>query len=329
MNHIRFDEPGILPCVILGAGAAGHAAAVWLDSYKVPFVWIARGAVGGMLRRVYNKLVNVPGQNFAHGPAISDGIEAQIEASKFDPPRALAIEKITREQEHFVLRADTGEELHARVVILATGTEYRTLDVPGSSQSDLVFNEDSAIISYSASRDGERLSGKEVAVVGGGDAAFENALILAKHDCKVHLLLRSLPSARRAFVGKVKAIEGITIHQVPTVVEKVEQQTPEMLRLHLSHGDESPNSTLEVEGMVIRIGVKPTYPELGFDVERDASGYIHVDSEQSTSVPRLLAVGDVTSHKLRAIVCAASSGATAALTAAELLGAFRFDEDEI
>ena len=110
MNHIRFDEPGILPCVILGAGAAGHAAAVWLDSYKVPFVWIARGAVGGMLRRVYNKLVNVPGQNFAHGPEISDGIEAQIEASKFDPPRALAIEKITREQEHFVLRADTGEE---------------------------------------------------------------------------------------------------------------------------------------------------------------------------------------------------------------------------
>lgn len=329
MNNIRFDAPGIHPCVILGAGTAGHAAAVWLDSYKVPFVWIAGGEVGGMLRRVYNKLVNVPGQNFAHGPALSEGLEQQIEASKFDPPRALSIEKITREQEHFTLHAEGGESLKARVVILATGTKYRTLDIPGASQSELVYNEDSAIISYSASRDGERLAGKEVAVIGGGDAAFENALILAKHACKVHLLLRSLPSARRAFVGKVKETKGVTIHPVPTTVRRVEQKSPETLRLHLAHGEGAPDSTLDVGGMVIRIGVAPTCPRLAFDIERDASGYIHVDAEQSTSTPRLLAAGDVTSHKLRAIVCAASQGATAALTAAELLGAFRFDEDEI
>ena len=167
MKPIRFaDFNSIHPCVILGAGVAGHAAAVWLDSYGVPFDWIADGGeVGGMLRRVYNKLVNVPGETFPHGPALVEGIIGQIDKSKFSSPRDARITKIIRDEGFFRLNTEAGEDVLARVVILATGTVYETLDVPGAQPSDLVFNEDSAIISYSASRDGERLAGKEVAVV--------------------------------------------------------------------------------------------------------------------------------------------------------------------
>lgn len=329
MKPIRFaDFNSIHPCVILGAGVAGHAAAVWLDSYGVPFEWIADGGeVGGMLRRVYNKLVNVPGETFPHGPALVEGITGQIDKSKFSSPRDARITKIIREEGFFRLNTKAGEDVLARVVILATGTVYETLDVPGAQPSDLVFNEDSAIISYSASRDGERLAGKEVAVVGGGDAAFENALILAKHGCKVHLLLRSLPSARRSFVGKVKQRDEITIHPIPTEIECVEQRTPDTLRLHLKRG--SASEMLDVGGLVIRIGVKPTLPAFETSPKTDGSGFIHVDDEQCTNIPRLLAAGDVTSRKLRAIVNAASAGATAALTAAELLGVFDYDEGEV
>lgn len=330
MKLITFARQGVEPCVILGAGVAGHAAAVWLDSYRVPFRWIsAGGQIGGMLERVYNKLVNVPGHTVAHGPALIEDLLAQIEAARFGPPEDMTIERIEDLGPHLALHVEgEAEPLLARVVIVATGTRYKTLAIPGIERTDRVTHQDSAIVSYSASQDAERFRGEEVAVIGGGDAAFEGAMILAQHDCRVHLLLRSRPKARRAFVGAAREDERITTWPIPTTVSRVEPvEGGERVRLELDRGDEP--AELEVSGLFLRVGVEPVCPAIAPEPERDEDGHLIVDADQRTSVPRLLAAGDITAHPLRSIVSAAAGGARAALATAHELGAFGVTADEV
>lgn len=322
------DDDSIAPCAIIGGGVAGHATAVWLDAYGVPFRWIAStGEVGGILHRVFNTLVNVPGHRFDHGRDLSDGIARQVERASFDPPEAQHIERIHATPEYFELYPADAPMWKARVVVVATGTQYTRLEVPGGEDSAHVTHEDSAFISYSASQDGARFAGQRVGVVGGGDAAFENALILAGHSCEVHLFLRSRPKARRAFVNKVHAHEAITIWPIPTTVQRVLDERADGVTLALDV-DGVPQ-TLEVSGLFIRIGVTPVAPEIDPAPDHQANGAIDVDLTGKTSVPRLYALGDVTSRDLRAIVCAAADGARCALDIAHELGAYGVEADEV
>lgn len=316
------------PCAIIGAGVAGHAAAVWLASYGVDFVWLGEGGeVGGMLHRVYNKLVNVPGEDFDSGVELARRIGAQVDASKLSPPRAARVKQITkRDDGAFDVALDDSTSLIAEKVILATGTRYRELALPGADDTSLVTNEDSAFIRHSASRDAEKFAGKRVGVIGGGDAAFENALILAKHGCEVHLFMRSAPRARRKFFERVIRADAIRLWPIPTTITCANERDG---ALHVSLDTPAETEALELDGLFVRIGVEPVLPTCAPALMLDPAGHVIVDEHARTSTPGLFAAGDIIAHPLQAIVASAAEGARAALTVAEELGVFNVSVEEV
>ncbi len=331
MNFISQNHSDILPCVVIGAGVAGHAAMVWLESFGVPATWIANSSeVGGMLQRVHNVLVNVPGQNYPHGQALASAINAQLERSKISPPTVAQVTHIHDRGEHFTLDLDGQASLHARTILLATGTRYGSLSFPGQHpDSPHITTTDSAYFSESAAHDGDRFAGKSVAVVGGGDAAFENAITLAKkHGCTVHLMMRSTPKARRKFASRVIELhDKIHVWPIPTTIDSVQEHQDHItLNLDTSHTQHM----LDVSCVFIRIGVRPVLPKLmGFKLDTNHAGYLRIDDTQRTSHPRILAAGDITHTAMQSIVTSASEAAKAALTLAEELGAYTLSEDEL
>lgn len=335
--HYTPQREHILPCVVIGTGVAGHAAMVWLSSYGVDATWIGQeNALGGMLYRVHNKLVNVPGQSYADGTSLASALEEQLAGSSLARPDHCAhVSSIRDCGEHFEITLEGADEeegvgLQARTLLLATGTRYGNLHFDSQTRpSPHITNTDSAFFSDSASRDGALFSGQTVAVIGGGDAAFENAITLAqKHDCFVHVLMRSAPKARRKFIAQLLELSGhVRVWPTPTTVTDVTVKEDRAI-LHLDTPAEQ--DRLEVACAFIRIGVRPQHPEfLGMHVTCDDAGHIEVDGSQRTSHPRMFAAGDITADPMRAIVASASEAAKAALAIAKELGAYTLTQEEL
>lgn len=297
-------------CAIVGAGIGGINAALWLRDLGVPFEWFERAHVGGILRRVSNPLENVSGHIYpAGGAALVQAHIDQLRTLGDVWPHQASVEHIELDPAGATLSFAQRPPLHARFVILATGTRYRELDVQG---------EDGPWVARSVSAGASAVAGKEVAIVGGGDAALEGALILARHGCTVHLLCRSAPvGARPSFVQEAHAHPLITCWPIPTTVDAIE---------HREHGAHVHLTTqgraqqLDVHMLFIRIGVEPTMPPLSTTPTLNTRGHIVVDNDQRTSLERLFAVGDLSAHPLQAVVKAAGDGARAAHAVARCSG---------
>lgn len=288
--------------LVVGAGVAGVSAALWLDDFDIPFCWIdAAGEVGGMLRRVHNRIDNVPGKFYDDGMSLCRALQSQLDEAqlRFEHAR---LTRIRRNDSGLTAIVDGTAHRFERI-ILATGTRYRRLDVPGEDEGMGRW------ISQSATADAARFSGTRVAVVGGGDAGFENALRLADHDCRVTLLLRSPPCARPSFADAVDAHPSIDIAPIPSQVRRIER-LDEGCRLHLDQCGDA--TTIEVAALFVRIGVDPVVPDYELPLETDERGFLVADEYGRTSCVEIFAAGDVTSIALRSVATATGSGAMAA-----------------
>jgi thioredoxin reductase (NADPH) len=297
------------PIVVLGAGVAGHSAICWLRDWHVPALWLDdQPAPGGLLRRLHNPLHNTPGARYADGPAMVAALDAERAALHIAAPHITTIHAIQRAEDE-TLRLIAADEamIPASAIILATGTRYRRLGVPGE-QEGLA----SGLVRQSASGGASAVAGQRVAIVGAGDAAYEGALILAEHGCQVHLLTRGQVRAQPHFVQRVAAHAAITRH-AQTQLAAI-SPGPLGATLRLVGG-----GVLEVASVFVRIGVEPQHPALWAEPVRDAQGYLVVDRAQRTSLPGLLAAGDVTDNPLKSVVSAAGDGARAAWTCRALL----------
>lgn len=311
-NETSAPQSSVTQCAIIGAGPAGISAAMWLECFEVPFEWFAPGAkIGGLLERVNNTVVNFPGGCYGSGSALAEALAQSLQECEVSGPAASRLVGARRADGRWQLDFDQRPALACENLILATGTRYRDLGVPGESEGM------GSYVSQSATADAPRVAGEQVAVVGGGDAGFENALILAEHGCDVSMLLRSPDfKARPAFVERAEAHPKIEIYPTPTVVERIAAR-PGGCRLELDV--EGRSTSLDVACLFVRIGVDPVVPALSPEPEmRD--GFLVVDSHQRTSLDGLLAAGDVTDCLLRSVATAVGSGATAARAAAASLG---------
>lgn len=313
------EDPKHTSCLLCGAGAAGMSAALWLHDYNIPFIWITSGGqLGGMLHRVNNTMHNVLGHTYAHGHAFIAAMHTQLQATP----------GLQVPQDHTLLGVRScGSMLHASLtndtqiltdsIILATGTRYKTLRVQGISSIKDHF------ISPSATRDGHLFAGLDVAIVGGGDAAFENAIILAEqHKCTVHMIMRSQPKARTSFVERAQAhplIHGLDLPH--RIISSVAQDGATHIVLHL-RDTWTKESILRLHGLFVKIGIEPMLPSLEPKPALDPQGYILVDANQRTSIPQVFAAGDVTAHPLRSVITSAGAGAKAAFSTAHHLGIF-------
>ena len=287
--------------LIVGAGPCGVSAALWARSLGLSTIVLERdAAAGGQLRLVHFAPLNVAGAASGPGTAIAARLAGQLVENEIDvrfQNEASGLERGTP-----ALRGAGGERLQAGAVLIATGVRRRRLEVPGEAELE------GRGVSYSATQDRARFAGEDVAVVGGGDAAFENALLLADVGCRVTLVVRGAARAREEFHARVAGNGRIELLERTRVVAiEGDRQVRD-----LSVENERGRILLPVAGVVIKAGVQPNTEWCAGAVERDPEGYVLVDESFATSHPGVWAAGDVTRPPLLGIAIATGQGALAA-----------------
>jgi thioredoxin reductase (NADPH) len=299
--------------IIIGAGPAGLSAALWCDELGLDTLVVEQAAeVGGQLLRVYNPVENYLGVSAANGRELRDLFAAQVEDREFDLWTGAEIEGVDLKAKRVRLRS--GEELQSIAIVIATGVRRRRLNVPGEAE----FVGRGVLESGRLERDS--VAGEDVLVVGGGDAACENALLLAEVCPTVTLVHRGKGlGARPEFAERVKGDHRITVFTETTLLailggERVE--SVEMLRAGALK-----TLRMAVRGVLVRAGVEPNTELFEGQLHTDGRGYVVVTGEQETSAEMVFAAGDVSNPLAPTVSGAAGAGATAAkVIAARLSG---------
>lgn len=290
--------------LIIGAGAAGLSAALWCDELGLDaLVLEERAEVGGQLLWVHNPVENYLGSRAANGRELRDRFAAQVADAEFDLWTGVEIESVDLSAKRVSLRS--GEELQSIFLIIATGLRRRRLGVPGEAE----FAGRGMI--ESAARDRELFAGRDVVVVGGGDAAVENALLLAEVCPTVTLVHRKKKlRARAEFVERLQGTHCVTLFTESELLRVIGSETVEAVEIR-RRGAIKPFQ-MATGGVLVRVGYEPNTELFRDQIERDDGGYVRVTSEQETTVDNVFAAGDVTSPLAPTVSGAVGAGATAA-----------------
>ncbi|MHC5529857.1 NAD(P)/FAD-dependent oxidoreductase [Priestia megaterium] len=300
--------------LIIGGGPAGISAAVWCKRLGVECLLLEEQAqLGGQLFTIYNEIIDYPGIQAENGIEMQRkmvqhfiDMDCLYEANT----KVLSIDE--RSKTVKVKQQETEKEIGYTYLILATGSSQRKLGVPGEQQMM-----DRGEV-YSASADGERLKGKRVALIGGGDRAFEGAHLLASKAKEVYLIHRSTHfKAREQYVEKVLSDPGV----------KVMTDT-EVTAIHGKHHVTSINlkaknkesQNLSVDAVLIRLGVAPNVELIKEKVSTTQSGLIVINEVHQSSNPFIYAIGDAcTTPLFSSISSSAGQGAIVAKQLSSML----------
>jgi len=301
--------------IIIGAGPAGLSAAFWCDELGLDTLVLEQAEeIGGQLHRVYNPIHNYLGLKARNGTELLEHFSADVDSAGFDLWTRTEIESIDLRAKRISLRS--GERLQAITLILATGVRPRTLNIPGEKE----FAGKGMI--ESANRDHDLFAGEDVCVIGGGDAAVENALILAEVCPTVTVVHRGRKlRARREFVERLQPNHAVTVFTESVVTRILGSDRVEAVEILRKDGLKP--FQLAVRGVLIRIGVEPNTELFREQLELDQKGFITVNSQQETSVSMVFAAGDVSNPAAPTISGATGAAATAAKVIAARLNAQR------
>jgi thioredoxin reductase (NADPH) len=298
--------------VIIGAGPAGLAAAVWCDQLGLDTLVLEQNeSIGGQLATIYGPIENYLGLHTRDGRELLERFSDQIENAGFDLWTNVEIETVDTGAKRVLLRS--GEQLQSISMVIATGVRRRQLGIPGEKEFA------GRGIIESAARDRHLFSGKDVCVIGGGDAAVENALLLADVCPTVTLVHRGRSlRARREFVEQMQTNHCITVFTESTVTRILGNEDLEAVEIRRKEALKP--FQMAVRGVLIRIGVEPNTDLFRDQVQLDEKGYVVVTSQQETTVPNVFAIGDVSNPLAPTISGATGAGATTAkVIAARLL----------
>ncbi|HWW73777.1 MAG TPA: FAD-dependent oxidoreductase [Pyrinomonadaceae bacterium] len=299
--------------IIIGAGPAGLSAALWCDELGLDTLVVEQGTeVGGQLLRVYNPIENYLGVRAATGRELRDLFAAQAEERDFDLWTEAEIESVDLKAKRVRLRS--GEELQSIALVIATGVRRRRLGVEGEKEFE------GRGVLESGRLDSESVAGEDVLVVGGGDAAAENALLLAETCATVTLVHRGKRlGARAEFAERVRDDHRITVFTEATLRRILGAERVESVEI-LRAGALKP-LRMAVRGVLVRVGVEPNTELFAGQIHTDGRGYVVVNGEQETSAEMVFAVGDVSNPLAPTVSGAAGAGATAAKVIASRLNA--------
>ena len=298
--------------IIIGSGPAGLSAAIYAQRACLDTIVIEKNGIsGGQVLNTW-EVDNYPGFPGVTGFELSR--QFREHANKLGA-RVVQDEVVQVELSGNVKKVVCEEETYeARCVILASGAHHRTLEMPGEEELR------GAGVSYCATCDGAFFRGRTVAVVGGGDAALEDAIFLARMCEKVYIVHRrdKLRGAKR-LQERLQALENIEfVWNSETVAIEGNAQV-EALRLRQTQTGEE--KRLDVDGVFIAVGIAPESELYAGQLELDEQGYIRADESGQTSVPGVFAAGDVRTKALRQILTAASDGANCVASAERYLQA--------
>jgi thioredoxin reductase (NADPH) len=292
--------------LIVGAGPAGVSAALCARSLGLePRLIESAPEAGGQLLYVHFHPSDLAGVPEGDGPAIATDMARQLAEAgigvRFDTAAA-SVEPGRGPVLRPAIATAGDQRLEADAVLVATGVRRRRLEVPGEREL-----EDRGV-SYSATRDRAQFAGRRVVVAGGGDAAFENALLLTAVGCTVTLVVRGAPRARAEFRARVAADPRIEMRERTRVVAVLGGDRLQAVRLAGPGGEEE----IPAVGIVVKVGVIPNTDWCRGALARDAEGFLVVNPNLAASMPRVWAAGDVTRPALPTIAGAIGQGARAA-----------------
>ncbi len=290
--------------VIIGGGPGGMTAGIYAVRRSLKTLILERGLCGGQMQ-ITPEIGNWPGTKMITGPELSANMQEHA--------KSLGVEFLTEEVIDLELKGEVkkvktrNKEINAKTVIIATGGSHRKLEAKGEDK--LVGRG----VSYCATCDGPLFKGKTVAVIGGGNAAVEDALYLNNLAGKTYLVHRR--DEFRAEEKQMKDLEASDIELVvDTVIDEIKGD-PMVEELSLNNTKTEKLSSIKVDGVFISIGNVPsTQLAKKAGVDLDERGFISVDRDMKTNVPGVFAAGDVIGG-IPQISTAVGEGCIAALKA--------------
>jgi thioredoxin reductase (NADPH) len=301
--------------LIIGSGPAGYTAAIYAARANLQPILVSGLEPGGQLM-ITTEVENYPGFAEAiEGPWLMEQMKAQAE----HVGTALVndyIKEVDLSQRPFKAVGDSGDVYTGDTLIIATGAKARWLGLP----SEEAFQ--GRGVSACATCDGFFFRGKDVAVIGGGNSAVEEALFLTNFCSKVTLIHRR-DSLRAEKIMQQRLFDNDKVEVIwDTTVEEVVGDDAGMTGLRLKNVKTGAESTLEAAGMFVAIGHDPATELFKGQLDMDDAGYLDKASDSTvTSVPGVFAAGDVADHVYRQAVTAAGMGCMAALEADRFLAA--------
>ena len=287
--------------VIVGGGPAGLAAAIYAKRARLNAVVIEKEGCGGQMAQTY-EVDNYPG--FPGVSGLELGTKMKEHAVSLGAEIIYdEIKSINRQGDKFVLHYDTGGVAETKGIIIASGATHSKLNVPGEDKLA------GCGVSYCATCDGAFFSGKDVAVVGGGDVAIEDAIFLSRIAKSVTLIHRRNELRGAASLQEsLKKCDNVNILW-DTVVESINGEK-RVETLSLRNVKDNEDFNLFVNGIFIAVGITPVKTEID-GLLCNAGGYIIADEDCRTNIKGIYAAGDVRAKRLRQIVTAVSDGANA------------------
>lgn len=306
------DTVDIRDVVMIGAGPSALAAAVYTTREDIDTVLYEKGVIGGMAA-ITDLIDNYPG--FAEGVSgLALAEQLQKQAERFGALIEFGeVSGIRDAGDHKVIIVD-GKEVKAKAVLIATGSDYVKLGIPGEAEYY------ASGVHYCATCDGAFYRDRRLVVVGGGNSAVQETIFLTRYASHIDLLVRSTIKASDILQKDLqKHIDTgkVTVH-LNTTSEEIVAENGSVTGINIVK-DGQPGM-IEADGVFVFIGLKPNTGFLeGSGVELDERGLIKTDGHLRTSVPGVFASGDVRSGATMQIASAVGEGASAALSIREYL----------
>ena len=295
--------------VIIGGGPAGLTAALYARRANKSVLILEKGAFGGQIT-FSPKVENIPGFLSLSGNEFADHLVEQV----LEQGAEVEICEVTevRDGEIKTVVTDSGE-FHAKAVIIATGARHRLLGL--EREKDFIGDG----ISFCAVCDGAFYQGKTVAVIGGGNSALQEAILLSE-QCKKVIIVQNLDT----LTGEQKLRDILAARPnveiiLGTVVDSILGENT-LTGIRVKRVADNTLTDLAVDGMFVAIGLIPQNEPFANLIKLNSYGYADVDESCTTSTPGIFVAGDCRSKKIRQVTTAASDGAIAALAACDYVG---------
>ncbi len=295
--------------IIVGSGPAGITAALYMIRSGCTVALVEKLTPGGQVLQT-ESIENYPGfPKGIKGYELADAFAAHLDELELDRFTEAVTAMELSQDGSAMHKVQVGEKwLEGRAVVICSGAMHRHLGV----DNELKLN--GRGVSYCAICDGNFYRGLEVAVVGGGNTALEEAVYLSKIVKKVHLIHRREEfRGAKVYVDRLEAADNVEIIR-NTVVSAIHGDTA-LTGLTLENVKDGSKSELAVDGFFVFVGIKPSVDFVPDMVDKDAGGFIHTDTEMRTNIPGVFAAGDIRSKLCRQVSTAVGDGATAAQAA--------------
>ncbi len=302
----------IYDIVVVGAGPTGLAAALYTSREDLKTLVIDGGAVGGMIATT-EVVDNYPGfPEGIGGLALAEAMKKQAERFGSEVKTGIWAKSLKKTPEHIELETDKGT-LKARSVLIATGSLYRHLEVPGEKELE------GKGVHYCATCDGPLYRDAHLIAVGGGNTMLQEGLFLTKFVKKLTVLVR-----KPEFKGSEILIQKLQSHDnvevvFNTSVSEIVGAGPMFTSVKTVNNQTKETGEINGDGLFVFAGLLPNTDWLKGEIELDDRGFVHVDHGFSTNVPGVYAAGDVIVGSVGQVASAVGEGVSAALSIRQYL----------